>query len=68
MGVLVNGVAPASIETAMMRGQQVDRGRIPLGRSGQPEEAAGPIASLCSDAASDVCGAVLDVNGGVFMG
>ena len=68
MGVLVNGVAPASIETPMMTGQSVDLARIPVGRMGTPEEVAWPVAFLCSDAASYVCGVVLDVNGGVFMG
>jgi NAD(P)-dependent dehydrogenase (short-subunit alcohol dehydrogenase family) len=65
--VLVNGVAPASVETPLMQGQPVDLARIPLGRMGQPEEVAGPIAFLCSAAASYVCGVVLDVNGGVYM-
>jgi NAD(P)-dependent dehydrogenase (short-subunit alcohol dehydrogenase family) len=66
-GVLVNGVAPASIETEMIRGQPVDLGRIPLGRKGRPDEVAWPIAFLCSKAASYISGAVLDVNGGVYM-
>jgi NAD(P)-dependent dehydrogenase (short-subunit alcohol dehydrogenase family) len=65
--VLVNGVAPASVETPMMRDRSVDLARIPLGRKAQPEEVAWPIAFLCSDAASYVCGTVLDVNGGVYM-
>jgi NAD(P)-dependent dehydrogenase (short-subunit alcohol dehydrogenase family) len=65
--VIVNGVAPASIETPMMRDRSVDLDRIPLGRMGKPEEIAWPIAFLCSDAASYVCGAVIDVNGGVYM-
>lgn len=66
-GVLVNGVAPASIDTLMIQGQPVDTTRIPLGRKGQPDEVGWPIAFLCSDAASYVCGALLDVNGGVYM-
>jgi NAD(P)-dependent dehydrogenase (short-subunit alcohol dehydrogenase family) len=65
--VLVNGVAPASVETPLMQGQPVDLTRIPLGRMAQAEEVAGPIAFLCSGAASYVCGVVLDVNGGVYM-
>jgi NAD(P)-dependent dehydrogenase (short-subunit alcohol dehydrogenase family) len=65
--VLVNGIAPASIETPLMESQPVDLGRIPLGRKGRPEEIAWPIAFLCSDAASYMCGTVLDVNGGVYM-
>jgi NAD(P)-dependent dehydrogenase (short-subunit alcohol dehydrogenase family) len=66
-GVLVNGVAPASVETPMMVEQPVDLERIPLGRRAQAEEVAWPIAFLCSPAASYICGAVLDVNGGVYM-
>jgi NAD(P)-dependent dehydrogenase (short-subunit alcohol dehydrogenase family) len=66
-GVIVNGIAPASVETPMMRGQPVDIDRIPLGRRARPEEVAWPIAFLCSSAASYICGAVLDVNGGVYM-
>lgn len=65
--VLVNGIAPASIETPLMQDQPVDLARIPLGRKGRPEEIAWPIAFLCSDAASYMCGTVLDVNGGVYM-
>jgi NAD(P)-dependent dehydrogenase (short-subunit alcohol dehydrogenase family) len=65
--VLVNGVAPASVATAMMRDRPVDLSRIPLGRMAAPEEVAWPIAFLCSDAASYICGTVLDVNGGVYM-
>ena len=66
-GVLVNGIAPASVETPMMDGQPVDLARIPLGRMARAEEMAWPIAFLCSAAASYICGAVLDVNGGVYM-
>ena len=66
--VLVNGVAPASVETPMMSGQQVNLSAVPLGRMAQPEEVAWPIAFLCSQAASYICGSVLDVNGGVYMG
>jgi len=65
--VLVNGVAPASVDTPLMQGQPVDLARIPLGRMARAEEVAGPIAFLCSAAASYVCGVVLDVNGGVYM-
>ena len=61
------GIAPASVETPMMDARPVDLGRIPLGRMAQPEEVAWPIAFLCSPAASYICGAVLDVNGGLYM-
>jgi NAD(P)-dependent dehydrogenase (short-subunit alcohol dehydrogenase family) len=65
--ILVNAVAPASIRTPMMEGQPVDVGKIPLGRMGEPEEVAGPVAFLCSPAASYMTGTILDVNGGVYM-
>jgi NAD(P)-dependent dehydrogenase (short-subunit alcohol dehydrogenase family) len=51
----------------MMHNRPVDLHRIPLSRMGKPEEIGWPIAFLCSDAASYICGAVIDVNGGVYM-
>ena len=66
--VTANAVAPASIATPMMRGRPVELSRIPLRRMGRPEEVAGPIAFLLSDAAAYITGVVLDVNGGVWMG
>ena len=67
LNILVNGVAPASTATPMMEGRPVDLERIPLRRMSQPEEIAWPTAFLCSDAASYMCGTILDVNGGVYM-
>jgi len=66
-GVLVNGIAPAIIDTAMTRSQPLDTSLIPLDRKGRPDEVAWPIAFLCSEAASYICGSVLDVNGGLYM-
>jgi NAD(P)-dependent dehydrogenase (short-subunit alcohol dehydrogenase family) len=65
--VLVNGIAPGAIDTEMTRGQPIDPPHIPLGRKGQAEEVAWPIAFLCSPAAGYVTGTVLDVNGGLYM-
>lgn len=65
--VLVNGVAPGPVDTAMIAGRSVNLSSIPLGRIAQPRELAGPIAFLCTPAASYICGAMLDVNGGVYM-
>ena len=76
-GVLVNAVAPALTATARVRakfeGMSGDaRARVlagvPVGRWAQPEEVAAAIAFLCSEEAGYICGAVLDVNGGVFVG
>jgi len=66
-GVLVNAVAPGPVETPMTRGFD-GAGMLPLGRLGKPEELAWPIAFLCSPAASYLSGAILDVNGGAFVG
>jgi 3-oxoacyl-[acyl-carrier protein] reductase len=66
-GVLVNAVAPGPVETPMTRGFDA-AGGLPLGRLGKPEELAWPIAFLCTPAASYLSGAILDVNGGAFVG
>lgn len=66
-GVTVNAVAPGATQTAMVQGQSFEVAGIPMGRLAQPGEIAGPISFLCTDAASYVCGTILDANGGVFM-
>ncbi len=65
--VLVNAVAPGPVETPMTRGFNLGP-TLPMGRIGRPEELAWPIAFLCTDAASYMSGAILDVNGGAFVG
>jgi 3-oxoacyl-[acyl-carrier protein] reductase len=66
-GVLVNAVAPGPVETPMTRGFNLGP-TLPMGRIGRPEELAWPIAFLCSAASSYMSGAILDVNGGAFVG
>ena len=66
-GVLVNGVAPGPVQTPMTTGFTT-AAQLPLGRMGRPEELAWPIAFLCTPAASYFSGAILDVNGGAFVG
>ena len=41
---------------------------IPVGRLGKPEEIAALAAFLASDAAAFITGAVIDINGGMYMG
>lgn len=66
-GVNVNAIAPGATATAMVAGSGIDARGIPLGRMAAPAEIAQPIVFLCSEAASYMCGATLDVNGGVYM-
>jgi 3-oxoacyl-[acyl-carrier protein] reductase len=67
-GVLVNGVAPGPIETAMTAGNTIDPKTLPIGRRGRPDEIAWLIMMLLTPAGSYVSGAVLDCNGGSFVG
>ncbi len=71
-GITSNCVAPGRILTDMViqAGEAVNRSfadQTPLRRLGQPEEVASVVAYLCSEGASFVSGAIVDVNGGFFM-
>lgn len=66
-GVIVNGIAPGAVRSRMLEGQTIPGEKLPLGRLAEPEEIAWPIAFLCSDASRYMCGAVMDVNGGMFF-
>lgn len=71
-GVLCNSVAPGTIATEMVEGLMDSNpalkerlvAKSPLGRVGQPEEAAHPILFLLSDAASFLTGQTIVVDGG----
>jgi dehydrogenase/reductase SDR family member 4 len=71
LGIRVNGVAPALIETrfseALWKNPDILSSYLkstPLARAGQPEEVAGAVVYLCSDAASYVTGQTLLLDGG----
>jgi 3-oxoacyl-[acyl-carrier protein] reductase len=66
-GVLVNGIAPGPVETPFANGFDFPREAFPLGRMARAEEIAWPIAFLCTDAASNFLGEIVNVNGGVYL-
>lgn len=68
-GVRVNSVAPGAIDTQSNRldNRRDMARRIPVERSGQPEEVAAVVAFLCSDEASYITGATIYVDGGRML-
>jgi 3-oxoacyl-[acyl-carrier protein] reductase len=71
-GIRANVVAPGYITTRLTEIVPEDArekmlGLTPLGRFGAPEEVAGAVRFLCSDAASFITGEVLVVGGGLGM-
>jgi 3-oxoacyl-[acyl-carrier protein] reductase len=70
--ITVNCVAPGFIDTDMTRALPDEQKKallahIPLGRLGSPQDVAAAVAYLASPAAGYVTGAVLHVNGGMYM-
>jgi 3-oxoacyl-[acyl-carrier protein] reductase len=71
-GITVNAVAPGFIDTDMTaamtdKARETVAGAIPMGRVGRPEDVAGAVVYLVSDAAAYVTGQVLGVDGGFHM-
>ncbi|MGB3441016.1 MAG: SDR family oxidoreductase [Actinophytocola sp.] len=72
-GIRVNCLAPGPVETPMLDRLTDDemsalRATIPLGHVTSPAEIAGTVGWLCSPAALSITGAVIDVNGGMWLG
>ena len=76
--VTVNAIAPGFIKTERIakaswgmptpEAEQAFVSALPLRRAGKPDDIAGVVAILCSEAGSYVSGATLDVNGGWYFG
>jgi len=71
-GITCNAVAPGFIQTVMtdalpqdLRDQMLKQ--VPLARLGSPDDVAGVVLFLCTDAAAYVTGQVISVDGGLFM-
>ena len=72
-GINVNAVCPGLVDTSRL--DPLGRGEVwqeraklaPIGRAGTPEEVAGLIAFLCSEAASWIHGQSINIGGGTVM-
>ncbi|WP_102346877.1 elongation factor P 5-aminopentanone reductase [Bacillus sp. Marseille-P3661] len=70
-GININGIAPGSVETAMLdvfseNDKQLIRDEIPMGRLGKPEEIADAVSFLISEKATYINGEILSINGAWF--
>ncbi len=68
-GITVNAVAPGIIATAMSQDafprETIER-LVPMKRAGTPEEVAGLVAFLASDAAGYISGQIISINGAMI--
>lgn len=74
LGIRANCVCPGPIDTEMFRetstkpGFAFDASRLPLGRVGEPDEAASTILFLASGDSAFITGATLSIDGGSLLG
>ncbi len=71
--ITVNAIAPGTTESDILKQfthEQIEmlKNQIPLKRLGSPEKIGKLVAFLASDHADFITGAVIDINGGMFMG
>jgi 3-oxoacyl-[acyl-carrier protein] reductase len=71
--VTVNAIAPGTTESEILKSFTPERiaelkKMVPLGRLGKPGDIAALCAFLASEQAGFITGAVIDINGGMFMG
>lgn len=71
--VRANVIAPGPVRTAMVDRLTPDElesvlSKMPLHRVAEPAEIAGTVEFLLGDAARNITGAVIDINGGMWMG
>lgn len=74
-GVTVNVISPGAVETARMADQYARpdfratvTAKLPLGRPALPDDLAGPVVMLCTDAGGYVTGADIPLDGGWTAG
>lgn len=72
-GIRVNAIAPGPVETPMLHRLSTDERAelirsIPLGHTAEPTEIAGTVQFLLSPYARSITGAIIDANGGMWVG
>ena len=73
-GITANAIAPGFIRTPRIAAADWGNASatfidsLPLKRAGEPDDIAGVVAMLCSEAGAYVSGATIDVNGGWYFG
>jgi 3-oxoacyl-[acyl-carrier protein] reductase len=71
-GIRSNAICPGFIATSILKDMPEKvldgmRAKVPLGRLGTPEEIASVVVFLCSEDASYVNGAIIEVSGGITL-